>query len=129
MKYQHAGRTIMVQHGVAGQIQYNVSGGVHEFALVGTVYGSPGPVTMISKDLSAHVSAADRFGSQLDLDYVKAWIDAEDADRASLVATSPDQVECPACRSPRGERCTQPTSTGRTDVKWFHLAREDAVKP
>lgn len=39
----------------------------------------------------------------------------------------PLAVACPACQSPAGERCTQPTDTTRKPVEWFHVAREDAV--
>jgi hypothetical protein len=34
---------------------------------------------------------------------------------------------CPNCQSMPGERCTQPTRSGRRDVGWFHLARVDAT--
>ena len=35
-------------------------------------------------------------------------------------------VGCPACGSPPGKPCTQPTDKRRTAVAWVHLAREGA---
>lgn len=37
------------------------------------------------------------------------------------------QVPCPNCQAPSGERCTQPTDTGRRDVAWVHLARSSSA--
>jgi hypothetical protein len=30
---------------------------------------------------------------------------------------------CPACASPIGSKCTEPTDTGRRPVTWIHNAR------
>jgi len=32
--------------------------------------------------------------------------------------------ECPICQAKPGESCTQPTSTSRKVVAWFHSERE-----
>jgi hypothetical protein len=37
-------------------------------------------------------------------------------------------VTCPNCQAQPGRRCSQPTDTGRRDVAWVHLAREDAYR-
>lgn len=37
------------------------------------------------------------------------------------------QVQCPACNAAPGEACNQPTSTGRTNVRWYHYARENVA--
>ena len=36
----------------------------------------------------------------------------------------PQLVECPACFSHPGERCTVPTDTGRRQVSWTHYSRQ-----
>lgn len=33
------------------------------------------------------------------------------------------EVPCPTCQTPAGADCTQPTSTGRSPVKWLHSSR------
>lgn len=48
----------------------------------------------------------------------------------------PVDFNCPNCQAKEGQPCTQPTNTGRRDIKTFHLARglrpptrsEDAVR-
>ena len=37
------------------------------------------------------------------------------------------KVPCPNCQAKPGERCTQPTDTGRRPVDWVHAARHDAA--
>lgn len=37
------------------------------------------------------------------------------------------KLPCPACFAEVGHFCTAPTNDGRRDVKWYHLAREDAA--
>lgn len=39
--------------------------------------------------------------------------------------TDPRTVECPACHARAGMPCTVPTDTGRRDVAWFHVYRQD----
>lgn len=34
---------------------------------------------------------------------------------------------CPACNARPGEPCNAPTDSGRRNVTWHHLAREDAA--
>ncbi|QPO17125.1 hypothetical protein SEA_LILBEANIE_47 [Gordonia phage Lilbeanie] len=36
----------------------------------------------------------------------------------------PLAVECPACFSPVGSCCTEPTENSRRQVLWSHVARE-----
>lgn len=40
----------------------------------------------------------------------------------------PRSVTCPACQSPPGKACTQPTNDSRVAVSWFHLSRESAAQ-
>jgi hypothetical protein len=40
---------------------------------------------------------------------------------------NPRDVACPACYSPAGQPCTQPTDTSRKPVSWVHYAREHAA--
>ena len=35
---------------------------------------------------------------------------------------------CTACGATPGQRCTQPTNTGRRPVTWFHSARTDLAE-
>ena len=35
----------------------------------------------------------------------------------------PKAYPCPNCQSKPGDKCTQPTNTGRKPVDWFHDAR------
>lgn len=39
----------------------------------------------------------------------------------------PLSLKCPACQSPAGNPCTQPTEDGRRNVQWFHESRIKAV--
>lgn len=34
-------------------------------------------------------------------------------------------VSCPSCGARAGQSCNAPTETGRRDVRWVHLSRED----
>lgn len=45
-----------------------------------------------------------------------------------MAVVTPLLVACPNCQAQPGKPCTQPTDTGRRDVRWFHLAREDAAQ-
>lgn len=126
--HRYAGRRIEERRGVAGQIAYTVvTDHLHYFQLVGSDYGTPGPVTLIVGGIQSQVTAASRFGERFDLEYVKNWIDIEDAARRSMTDTKPGQVVCPTCNAQPGEPCTQPSNTRRIPVKWMHLSRHDAV--
>lgn len=35
---------------------------------------------------------------------------------------------CPACLSRPGEKCTEPTNTGRRAVGWLHFSRTDLLE-
>lgn len=55
-----------------------------------------------------------------------AWMDMRDALELSVSTSSNTparDVWCPACQSPAGSPCTQPTSAGRREVKRHHRAR------
>lgn len=59
--------TIRKTAGIAGQVRYNVTRttehGTHKSAFVGSVYGTPGPVTAIVMDgAQFHVTEPSRFG-------------------------------------------------------------------
>lgn len=36
----------------------------------------------------------------------------------------PRAFRCEACNAPKGQSCNEPTSTGRRNVRWFHVIRE-----
>lgn len=125
---QYAGRKIEERRGIAGQIAFTVvTDHLHYFQLVGTDYGTPGPVTLIVGGIQSHVTAADRFGERFDIEYVKRWIDAEDGVRETVENPKPRDVVCPTCNAQPGEPCTQPSNTRRIAVTWMHLSRHDAV--
>lgn len=129
--HTHAGREIQERVGLAGQVAYTVIAGPGTyFQLVGSEHGTPGPVVLIVGGMESHVNAAYRFGDTFDAEYVKRWIDSEDAARAALVTlrnAGPIGIVCTTCNAGPGKRCTQPTETGRRDVSWFHGAREDGL--
>lgn len=37
-------------------------------------------------------------------------------------------VSCPACFADVGDPCTEPTNTGRRNVRWFHTKREERAR-
>jgi hypothetical protein len=64
--------------GVAGQIRYNVTRitehGEHKSAFVGSVYGTPGPITAIVMDgVQFHVAEPTRFGDIFNRKWVEAF--------------------------------------------------------
>lgn len=125
--HQYEGRKIEERRGVAGQLAFTVvSDHLHYFQLVGTDYGTPGPVTLIVGGIQSHVSAAERFGSTFDVEYVKRWIDSEEAVRATMIPLKKAiDVTCPNCQARPGEPCTQPSNTKRIPVTWMHLSRHE----
>jgi len=42
-----------------------------------------------------------------------------------MAANRDRPIVCSNCQARQGEPCTQPTSTGRVAVRWFHAARTD----
>lgn len=128
--HKYEGRTITEDPGIAGNRAFTVEGPSHTFILVGTDYGTPGPVTVIigghGKLSSHHVDNASRFGDRFNVEYVKRWIDNEREVEALMPTThQPIEVPCPTCHVPAGEPCTQPTNTKRIPVTWQHLARHE----
>ncbi|WP_158636103.1 zinc finger domain-containing protein [Tsukamurella sputi] len=37
-------------------------------------------------------------------------------------------LPCPACAARPGEKCTEPTNTGRRRVEWLHYSRTDQLE-
>lgn len=129
--FHHAGRTIRKTVGLAGQVSYEVTGAEHSFTLVGSAYGTPGPVTIVLENYQDHVSAAHRFGDVFDLAFVRRWIDDEDEAKALLneALRTPSAIDlaCPACNAQPGKPCTAPTDTSHRAVGWMHASRCEAA--
>lgn len=125
---EYRGRRIERRHGAGDQVSYTVvTDHLHYFQLIGSTSGTPGPVTLIIGGMQTHVSAANRFGETFDHDYVKRWIDAEEAARP-LAQPEPIDTVCPACNARPGKPCTAPTDTSRRPVGWMHASRTEAVQ-